>query len=41
MEKFRSDHPTKGHFRFDTVSTITRTTGATGSFDLSGADFVV
>ena len=35
-----ADHPTKGHFRFDTVSTITRTTGATGSFDLSGgSDF--
>jgi len=35
-----SDHPTKGDFRFDTISTITRTTGATGSFDLSGgSDF--
>ena len=31
-----SDHPTKGDFRLDTIGTITRTTGATGSFDLSG-----
>ena len=31
-----SDHPTKGHFRFDTIGRVTRTTGATGSFDLSG-----
>jgi len=33
-----SDHPTKGDFRLDTIATITRTTGATGSFELSGAD---
>ena len=31
-----SDHPTKGDFRFDTIGTITRTTGATGSIELSG-----
>ena len=31
-----SNHPTKGDFRFDTIGTITRTTGATGSFELSG-----
>ena len=31
-----SDHPTKGDFRFDTISTVTRTTGATGSIELSG-----
>ena len=31
-----SNHPTKGDFRLDTIGTITRTTGATGSFDLSG-----
>ena len=31
-----SDHPTKGDFTFDTIGTITRTTGATGSIELSG-----
>ena len=31
-----SDHPTKGDFRLETIERITRTTGATGSFDLSG-----
>jgi len=31
-----SDHPTKGDFRFDTISRVTRTTGATGSIELSG-----
>ena len=33
-----SDHPTKGDFTFDTIGTITRTTGATGSIELSGGD---
>ena len=33
-----SDHPTKGDFKFDTIGRITRSTGATGSFDLSGGD---
>ena len=33
-----SDHPTKGDFRLDTIERITRTTGATGSFDLSGGE---
>ena len=32
-----SNHPTKGDFRLDTISTITRTTGATGSIELSGS----
>ena len=31
-----SDHPTKGHFRFDTIGRVTRTTGATGSIELDG-----
>ena len=31
-----SDHPTKGHFRFDTIGRVTRTTGATGSIELEG-----
>ena len=33
-----SDHPTKGDFTFDIIGTITRTTGATGSIELSGGD---
>ena len=31
-----SDHPTKGHFRFDTIGRVTRTTGVTGSIELDG-----
>ena len=31
-----SDHPTKGHFRFDTIGRVIRTTGATGSIELDG-----
>ena len=31
-----SNHPSKGDFIFDTIGTITRTTGATGSIELSG-----
>ena len=31
-----SNHPSKGDFTFDTIGTITRTTGATGSIELSG-----
>ena len=33
-----SNHPSKGDFTFDTIGTITRTTGATGSIELSGGD---